>query len=425
MVKRNAKSIRVVKESLPNGQTDITQAFEPMPILYLELLENKSKVKQSLVNKEYKPDDVSAHHPTKETTVEEEEVVVEEGDERKEYESDAEYENKHDVSAAHSEAEDAESVVSDQKRDASPPGFQLDVSNADISDSASFVSRGSRISKISRYSEKSLSHKLKELLREDDEDTRKYSATKKDRKSGRIPDAGVIVEEEREEKGEKGETAHEPRKPPVPSLSELKQKGVIHVPKAIPDVSVPNLTEREEEDLKRELLFKFELLRKSYDTASGYKVPEFTMHSDYKTMQNTYQDSVRRLSLDNTVEQYKNYLIGGFMAVEFVLGNFFKLDMQGFTQQQVVSMRSYETLLIEIGEKSSIVASVGNKWPVEVRLLMMIIMNAAFFLISKLIMNKTGANIMSAINGMNLNRAGPPKDAGPRRKMKGPDMSAV
>ena len=100
-------------------------------------------------------------------------------------------------------------------------------------------------------------------------------------------------------------------------------------------------------------------------------------------MTKQYDHTVRRLSLDSTVENYKQYLIGGFMLTEFVFGNFLGFDMQGFTQQQIVSMSSYERLLIELGEKSYV--PTGSKWPVELRLMFMIVMNAAFFIVSKMI----------------------------------------
>ena len=68
----------------------------------------------------------------------------------------------------------------------------------------------------------------------------------------------------------------------------------------------------------------------------------------------SYEDTLRKLSLDSNVENFKQYLIYGFMGIEFVLGRFLKLDMEGFTQQQIISMSSYEKLLIELGEKSYI-----------------------------------------------------------------------
>ena len=163
-------------------------------------------------------------------------------------------------------------------------------------------------------------------------------------------------------------------------------------------------------------MFKFDLLRKSYPAAS---IPDYNIHTDYNTMQKAYDDTVRRLSLDSTVESYKTYLVYGFMGCEFVFGNFLGFDMSGFTQQQIISMHSYEKLLIEIGEKSYIPTE--ENWPVEVRLLFTIIMNAAFFIVSKMMMQKTGTNLMNMVNNMNGAKANTQKDE-PRRKMRGPNL---
>ena len=209
---------------------------------------------------------------------------------------------------------------------------------------------------------------------------------------------------------------HDPASGAPPTLAELRDQGVYESNNHLRDINHVNIGEQEIDDKKRELLFKFDLLRKSYPNAI---IPDFSIHSELSAMQNSYDDSVRRLSLDSTVENYKTYLIGGFMLVEFIFGNFLGFDMQGFTQQQILSMNSYEKLLIELGEKSYV--PTGSKWPVELRLLFLIIMNAAFFIVSKMIMKKTGANLMNMINGMNSSQ---PTSSVPRkRKMKGPNIN--
>ncbi len=205
-----------------------------------------------------------------------------------------------------------------------------------------------------------------------------------------------------------------------PTLDQLKQAGAYQAPKRVGELGGGGVyDEEEEEDKKRELLFKFDLLKKSY---KGQQVPEFSIHSDYKTMERSYEHTVKKLSLDSTVENYKTYLIGGFMVVEYVFGSWFKFDMQGFTQQQILSMNSYEKLLIELGEKSYVPE--GSNWPVELRLLFLIIINAAFFIISKMILRKTGSNLMSMVNNMNASSIPPSTAArGAKRKMKGPSIN--
>jgi hypothetical protein len=140
-----------------------------------------------------------------------------------------------------------------------------------------------------------------------------------------------------------------------------------------------------------------------------------------REMEKTYDSTVRRLSLDSTVENYKQYLLGGFMLVEFVFGNFLGFDMQGFTQQQIISMQNYEKLLIELGEKSYVPS--GSKWPVELRLLFLIIMNAGFFIVGKLVMRKTGANILGMLNNVTSTAAsGSEIPKAGKRRMRGPNI---
>ena len=142
--------------------------------------------------------------------------------------------------------------------------------------------------------------------------------------------------------------------------------------------------------------------------------------------------NVRRLSMDSTVEKYKSYLMAGFMATEYAFGHFLGLDMQGYTQQQILQMSSYEKLLIEIGEKSYVPNGV-SKFPVEVRLLFLVIMNAAIFIGSKMLMAKTGANILNMVNSMNNFKSAPPMPSPQpqartatfgKRKMRGPTINA-
>ena len=197
-----------------------------------------------------------------------------------------------------------------------------------------------------------------------------------------------------------------------PTLAQLQKEGA-YAPKDpyLPDIEKIGVETEEEEDLKRELLFKFDLLKKSYNRSD---FPEFNMHSDYKTMSKTYQTTLKRVSVENNVENYKTYLCGGFLVVEFVLGKFLHFDMEGFAQQQIASMSSYDQLLIELGEKTYVPEE--SKLPVEVRLLGMIVVNAAIFIVSKMIMKKTGTNIMGMMN------AGRPTKTKEPKKMESPGI---
>tara|TARA_B100001094_G_C18148825_1_gene782445 strand:- start:21 stop:1088 length:1068 start_codon:yes stop_codon:yes gene_type:complete len=201
----------------------------------------------------------------------------------------------------------------------------------------------------------------------------------------------------------------------APSLNDLEKRGEIEPKMNIPNINNNFINEEEEEDKKRELLFKFELLKKSYKNT---EIPELTIHTDLKTIERTYEDVLKRVNIESNVESYRNYLIGGFMVVEYGLGHFLKFDMKGFTQQQMVSMNKYNKLLIELGEKTY--KPKAKKMSVELRLLFLILFNAATFVISKMILKGTGSDLMGMLNKLGDKAGGvsPLK----KRKMRGPQV---
>ena len=180
--------------------------------------------------------------------------------------------------------------------------------------------------------------------------------------------------------------------------------------------------ERERKE-KADLLFKFMVLRRQYPQVD---IPEFTEHSDMNTMRRVYDQIIRRVSLDSSVDSYKQYLTGGFMVLEWVATNWLGFDLSGFTQQQGQMMNRYERLLIELGEKNY--STVGSRFPVEVRLIFLIIFNAGLFYVQKMIFSggDGGANIMNTMFG-GMNQAPPQPQPQQRRKraggMRGPTIT--
>ena len=174
------------------------------------------------------------------------------------------------------------------------------------------------------------------------------------------------------------------------------------------------------DDKKRELLSKLDMLKKKYPEQSQ-NIPFMTMNSSLKELEYLYYSELRKLEIDSDVNDYRTYLIGFFMITEFILGKFFRLDLEGFTQQQMLNMRRYERFLIEIGEKNYIPE--GKKWPVELRLLGFVLIQAVAFTASKMILKKTGTNLMGMFNAaVHQNQNGGGGGGGPKRKMKMPDI---
>jgi chemotaxis protein histidine kinase CheA len=429
-----------------------------MPRLYLELIENKEKIKPELIDKEYEIKDNNKQEKEKDNNKQEQEKEQDNNKQENQEVNDKDSDKDNDSNMDNDKEKDSdnEKESSDEKykqkgKESSnekykQKGKESNNEKEEYSDEYYYKNKkiqnnsNKLVDEVSKESDKyedysednekvnkknnednegddeDITQRLKKLLSNNTEDSNERSITpQKNKYSSKIKKKDNF---NRSINLEKSHINYEnnkdlSRKIP-PSLEELRRNGDNTGNKDnLRDISYNGLNDIEFEDKKRELMFKFELLKKAYPNSS---IPEFSIHSDYTTMQKAYDDNVRRLSLDSTVENYKQYLIYGFMLTEFVLGNFLKFDMQGFTQQQIVSMSSYEKLLIELGEKSYIPE--GSRWPVEVRLIFMIVINAAFFIVSRLILKKTGANLMSMMNSSNK------KTTETRRKntMKGPTI---
>jgi len=201
-----------------------------------------------------------------------------------------------------------------------------------------------------------------------------------------------------------GEDKQQAASAPPPSLHELQQKKKVTINNAY------NYAEEDEETQKERnaVYFKYEVLRRMHPNAS---IPEFTLYSDPKLMSQKYEMLTKKLSLDSSVENWKRYMIVFVMGCEVALGKI-NFDMEGFAQQQIMSMNTYDQLLVEMAEKSYVPS--GSKWSPEIRLFMMLTMNVVLFVVSKMIFKKTGTNLLGTINSM-TNTA--------ERSMKEPTMS--
>lgn len=404
--------VQVVK--LTNDQKKASQSreFPSMPQLYLELIENKEKIKPTLVNKDYdhdnasevsetlsvarsaRPNPLSGGSGSRRRSGPFLKPIPRESEEEEDEEEDESEEDSDDGSEEGSDEEDEDDESGDEDDEDDDDDDEEEGSEEDDDDEDDDYDS-------ENDARRSKSHRLKGAM----------AGAATNEITNRL--YNILSEDRPKESYE------------APKLSDLEQSGQLRRDRQIPDFTNGGfqnpLSEEEQDDLKRDILFKFELLKKSYKNVP-IDIPEFTMHSDYDNMKRAYDSTVRRVSLDSNVESYKTYLIGGFMVMEFILGHWLKFDMQGFTQQQILNMGSYERLLIELGEKNYVPQ--GSEWPVELRLMFMIIINAGVFIVSKLIMKRTGTNFMSMMNSMNEFHKSTANEF-PKRKMRGPNIDVT
>jgi len=199
----------------------------------------------------------------------------------------------------------------------------------------------------------------------------------------------------------------------APTMTELGYSGH-HKPDA------SKMSEEDEETKKRELLFKFQLLKRQY---KGADIPEVTMFTDFNKMQKMYDQCVKQLTLDSTIHDYKKYLFYVFAGIEMFLGYWFNLDMRGYTQFQEKSISTYDKLLVELGEKSYLPD--GLDWPVEVKLIGFIVLQTGIFMACKFAETRMGFNPISMIDTFSKLNDFTSTSSQPRkqRKMKSPSQS--
>jgi hypothetical protein len=202
----------------------------------------------------------------------------------------------------------------------------------------------------------------------------------------------------------------------IPTLSELQAKNPEET-LIKKDYRFPRTDDEETVKKRNEVFFHYEVLKRMHPNAP---IPEFTIYSDPDVMGQKYELLTKKLALDSSVESWKRYMIIFVMGLEVVLGKL-SFDIEGFAQQQLMQMHTYDSLLVEMAEKSY-TPNGSSKWPVEIRLLMILTVNTALFMICKMIQKKTGTNLLGTINhltnpsGEKLMRAPPSAETGSNSK---------
>jgi len=490
------RKLKIIKVPLDKEPSLILPSFPQYPRLYLELLENKSKVKSDLKHTEYVPNYTNnlqypSHVELKTETRSELSKELEDLkiDFEKDYRSDRSHKPSKDEKVK-------KSLTSKQKKplkmidmsDANnPTSYDADTNymkidgdpskedySSRVSDSAShrsisdksYASAMHGASAISNISNKDddvigVSKEYSNRSRDDKHKSRfeKYLRTDDEKKDEHYDDISKddVVKEEHNKESDRGESKkktdglskllrgelediqpvtssnfsspspqsynHPSQSPTInrnlpPSIAELQSGNVIQ--DTVRDLSVPSKTDELELSKKREYLYKFRQLKKSYPIA---KIPEYTEYTDIRVLEREYDTVVRELNINSSVENYKRYLNMAFMGLEYALVTFLKFeDIKGFAVEQASSINQYESILMEIGEKNYL--QDNKKWPAELRLLGIVFMNAAMFIGIRMFYKKSGINLSAQPRPpppQGEYRGQPPPQQGPR-KMRGPDI---
>jgi len=351
MPKNHIPILVVLDKSEKHDNTYRPYNFGSTPRLYLELLENKGKVRPELRDKEYIPppefmeQEQKAQAKRSEVTKEEEKHIPsvtkhEEGEHRGSKHHDAE-----DRSRDHGEG---------RHRD--------------------------RHHKEHRHKHHHKEHKDDE----EDKHHHKHHHRKHGERSSRIRE----ILKTSHKKGSHEKTETETKKVPPPSLAELesgmKGDGRFHVSQYASTGSTEELAR------KKILLRKLDLLRQRNSS-----IPTYTEISSLDTLERDTMIYERQTQIETSIDSYKKYLIVAFTGIEWFIGYMIGLDARGLADSQMKNMHPYEDLLVELSEKTYV--EPDRRYPVELRLALAVMLNTVFFIMTKMItesMTKNFGNFM-------------------------------
>lgn len=171
--------------------------------------------------------------------------------------------------------------------------------------------------------------------------------------------------------------------PPAQPIRRVELETTLPAPSASPVTDRVEIAKR-----KADYRVKFSILRDAYPQM---QIPEPTEDQSVEEIEAMYKMYVKRIHVDSSVEQNKVYLLVLWLVIELVGARYLKLPIIGYTKSQEKYMNKYRMLLIELGERSY-ASSLGDAWPVEVRLLAMALINGVIFLLVQMIAKKLGGD---------------------------------
>jgi hypothetical protein len=160
--------------------------------------------------------------------------------------------------------------------------------------------------------------------------------------------------------------------------------------------SLEGLTRDQETYLRQEFKVKFGILRNNFPHWGVIDPPDSLTVIQ---MNELYERYVRQIKVSQESGQYKVYMVVFLMVIEVIGVKFLKLNMSGYTMSQLKIINRYDALFIELGEKWLV--SGGSNWPVEARIVMMMLFNAVIFLVVRYLCSWMGAEgLADTLQGM-------------------------
>jgi len=178
-----------------------------------------------------------------------------------------------------------------------------------------------------------------------------------------------------------------------PTLSEIaKTQPQTVMIGNVPVVNISKMSHEEETKKRSELQATLKKLKLKYP---GANVPEYSDYADIRDIQRGVDDTTKELELNANIAKYKIILVVGFFMTQFIL-NYFGLDVDGFVKEQITCIYQYNDLLIELGEQPSYFKDLSYI-PVEIRLLGVVVGQGLLFATLKYFSKSLNIDLVSVM----------------------------
>ena len=258
---------------------------------------------------------------------------------------------------------------------------------------------------------------LKEILPESDDDM--LNALKEDSATAMEEELGIDpLEDPIGPTGSDG-SMEDPEEPDLTEGMDHEEKGIYNDMTEKERSNYIKMSQEQKERYQKEIyIWKWRLLQRTYPQKKD--LPEYNEHSDLHVMKTSYERTLKELQLDDNIESYRTYLVFGFIAMEYASTQWLGIDLSGFTVQQTKMMYKYEKLLIELGERPY--SKWGQNFPVEVRILGLILMQAGIFYLANVLSSKFGSTVSELFGGITGQPPTQTEDKPKKKRMRGPKI---
>lgn len=239
------------------------------------------------------------------------------------------------------------------------------------------------------------SERKSELFSSRREASARSNAQSSMRKSSRRPSSGKSSESSVKPKRQKLPEINSRTKPRTPEDSykeeyERKKRGHTRTEGDEDEESEEDIDMMPKTPAEKHLYWKtrLQILKTRFKDVT---IPKDEAELTWQELRKIYYIEMDRVSITKNVDAYRLIMIVGCFVIEYIGYKILKVDITGFGVHSMKSMWRYERLLIELGEKDY--ASFGENWPVEFRLIGLMLVSAVIFVIAKSLFKATGQDM--------------------------------